>query len=92
MNANRAYCLLNGHEFQTGECIVTLCRQSKCVNPAHHVVGSIEDVRNVTNAQLEPFYQSVLRGAYAARKIKLENVMEGFKISKPVALAILSEE
>jgi len=92
MNANRVRFMLEGQALGSDDCVVVLCHEHDCVNPAHHVIGTPQDVRTVWNDQLHPYCQSLLREAFRAGQIEIELLTNDFKISLRVARAILSEE
>ena len=72
--------------------VITLCRNHGCVNPAHHVLGTPEEAKAFEDDQLHPFNQSLLRGAFKAKKLKIETVMYGYDLSARVAQAMLLED
>ena len=92
MNANRAWLILDGWEIGPKDHVITFCRQHGCVNPAHHVIGSPMEAKVFEHEQLQPFNQSVLRGAFMAKKLKIETVMYGYELSARVAKAMLIED
>ena len=92
MKANRVRYLLAEQELRPYDCVVTLCHEHDCVNPAHHVIGTSQDVRTVWDDHLRPYWQSVLRDAYKAGEMSIDYLTNGFEISPHVARAILDEE
>ena len=91
MKANRVRYILAGQDLGPDDCVTTLCHQHDCVNPAHHVIGTAQDVRTVWNDRLHPYWQSVLSEAYRTGEMKIEYLTSGFELSPHVARAILDE-
>jgi hypothetical protein len=90
--ANRARFALEGVPIGPEDCVVSLCRNRRCVRPEHHVLGTQEDARLLgTGGPICPGYQAIARRHYTSAEADVNEVALFLGVSRQVAEAVLAE-